>query len=98
MKRLFQISLLLGVAPMMFADQNDQKGSKDLPSSFSSSWVDVMIQFNTNTSSKALQDQLDFIQNLVKQSGQNDQQGQQQGQHGAKVFRVINALHLKIPA
>src|ERR1700736_5430278 len=99
MKRLIQITFLLGVAPLLFAAHNDEKGSHDLPSSTSSAWVDVIIQFNKTSSGAQLQGQLRSLENMLQQYGQNGQQnGQQQGQHEDKVFNSINALHLKIPA
>jgi serine protease AprX len=94
-KRFIQISFLLGLGPLAFADQ---KGSNDLPMSTSGAWVDVIIQFNNNSAGSQLQGQLNGIENMLMQFGQGNQNVQQQGQHGDKILHSINALHLKIPS
>jgi serine protease AprX len=86
MKKLIQISILLSLAPLAFAD-HDEKGSKDLPPTTSNALVDVIIQFkvvNTKNPGPELQADFNQIQALLKKYGINlvQNNGQQQGQNG----------------
>ena len=63
MKRSIRTWILLGFAPLVLADQNDHKVSKDLPAVASNAFVDVIIQFQPSTS-KQLQDQLSQLEKM----------------------------------
>src|SRR5882672_5370014 len=95
MTRFIKTWILLGFAPLVLADQNDNKLSKDLPAVASNAFVDVIIQFQPATS-KQLQDHLSQLENLLTQFGQGNQQ--QQGQNGQKKLNTISALHMRVPA
>ena len=113
MKKLINIVLLLGFAHVAIAgNQNgnnngshdDEKVSKDLPKGTPTTWVNVIIQFNSVSTKDGSKDLEKLLKEINKQADDDWQKGKQQGQYGEqkgnhddKKFDSIKAISVRIP-